>query len=187
MTSLINTTNLDSTFPVAGQNNDSQGFRDNFDNTKINLNRASLEITELQDKCLFKSKLVNSDLNNDLDSTIIYRAQLKAPSETFNDIGTRSGVVLIDYQVATFQKLTLNGNVAIALTNFPMDNQCGKLRLWITVPNISYTILLPNEVIYGTSDSRISSKTLTFTSPGDYIVEFISVDGGMAYWIVFVA
>ena len=187
MTSLINTTNLDSTFPIAGQNNDSQGFRDNFDTTKINLNRAKLEITELQDKCLFKSKLVNADLNNDLDSTIIYRAQLKAPSETFNDIGTLSGPVLIDYHVATFQKLTLNGNVAIALTNFPMDNQYGKLRLWITVPNISYTVLLPNEVIYGTSDSRISSKTITFTATGDYIVEFISVDGGMAYWIVFVA
>jgi len=187
MTSLINTTNLDSTFPIAGQNNDSQGFRDNFDNTKINLNRANLEITELQNKCVFKSKLVNSDLDNDLDSTIIYRAQLKASSETFNDIGTLSGPVLIDYHVATFQKITLNGNISIVLTNFPMDSQSGKIRVWITVPNISYTILLPNEVIYGTSDSRISSKIITFTYTGDYLVEFISVDGGMAYWIVFVA
>lgn len=49
MTSLINPTNIDGTYPIAGQDNDSQGFRDNFTNIKNNLETARLEITALQD------------------------------------------------------------------------------------------------------------------------------------------
>ena len=30
MASTINTANIDETYPIAGQDNDSQGFRDNF-------------------------------------------------------------------------------------------------------------------------------------------------------------
>ena len=38
MASNINANNIDGTFPIAGQDNDSQGFRDNFTNVKTNLN-----------------------------------------------------------------------------------------------------------------------------------------------------
>ena len=34
MASSINPSNVDGTYPVAGQDNDSQGFRDNFTNIK---------------------------------------------------------------------------------------------------------------------------------------------------------
>jgi len=48
MTSLINTTNIDETYPISGQDNDSQGFRDNFTNIKTQLDTASSEISGLQ-------------------------------------------------------------------------------------------------------------------------------------------
>ena len=48
MASLINTTNIDIAYPIAGQDNDSQGFRDNFTNIKSNLDQTKLEIEELQ-------------------------------------------------------------------------------------------------------------------------------------------
>ena len=49
MASLINPTNIDGTYPIAGQDNDSQGFRDNFTNIKNNLETARIEISALQD------------------------------------------------------------------------------------------------------------------------------------------
>jgi hypothetical protein len=49
MPSLINTTEIDTEFPVPGQDNDSQGFRDNFTNIKTNLDTAKTEIETLQD------------------------------------------------------------------------------------------------------------------------------------------
>ena len=48
MASNINTGNVDATYPKAGQDNDSQGFRDNFNAIKNNLQHAKDEIETLQ-------------------------------------------------------------------------------------------------------------------------------------------
>jgi hypothetical protein len=48
MTSLINPSNIDITFPIAGQDNDTQGFRTNYQNIRNNFTIASNEITALQ-------------------------------------------------------------------------------------------------------------------------------------------
>jgi hypothetical protein len=48
MTSKINATNIDITYPVAGQDNDTQGFRTNFTNIKSNFITAAGEISALQ-------------------------------------------------------------------------------------------------------------------------------------------
>jgi hypothetical protein len=48
MPSLINPNNIDITYPIAGQDNDTQGFRNNFQSIQNNLYTASQEITTLQ-------------------------------------------------------------------------------------------------------------------------------------------
>jgi len=48
MSSNINPNNINGNFPVAGQDNDSQGFRDNFTNILNNFSYAANEITALQ-------------------------------------------------------------------------------------------------------------------------------------------
>lgn len=48
MASLINPSNIDATFPIAGQDNDTQGFRTNYQNIKNNFTVASSEINALQ-------------------------------------------------------------------------------------------------------------------------------------------
>ena len=47
MASNINSNNIDGTYPIAGQDNDSQGFRTNFTNIKNNLAYAKSEIDDL--------------------------------------------------------------------------------------------------------------------------------------------
>ena len=64
MTSQINPNDIDGTYPVAGQDNDSQGFRTNFTNTVTNFQYAADEITDLQGKVLLKSALTGTTLNN---------------------------------------------------------------------------------------------------------------------------
>ena len=46
--SSINSTDIDAEYPVAGQDNDSQGFRDNFTTIKNSLATAKSEITTLE-------------------------------------------------------------------------------------------------------------------------------------------
>lgn len=50
MASNINTNNIDITFPIAGQDNDTQGFRTNYINIRNNFAKAAEEITALQNK-----------------------------------------------------------------------------------------------------------------------------------------
>ena len=73
MTSAINPNNIDSAYPVAGQDNDSQGFRDNFTNIKTNFEYAGSEITDLQNKVLLKAALTGSTLNNNLNGAAYQR------------------------------------------------------------------------------------------------------------------
>ena len=44
----IDSTSIDATYPVAGQDNNSQGFRDNFNTIKSNFATAKTEITSLE-------------------------------------------------------------------------------------------------------------------------------------------
>ena len=48
MASKIYPNNIDITYPVAGQDNDTQGFRTNFSNIKNNFSVAATEISALQ-------------------------------------------------------------------------------------------------------------------------------------------
>ena len=65
MASSITTTGIDTAYPVAGQDNDSQGFRDNFTNLKTALDTAKTEITDLESKAVLKSALSGDTLSND--------------------------------------------------------------------------------------------------------------------------
>ena len=67
--SSINPNNIDGTYPIAGQDNDSQGFRDNFTNIKNNFTFAYDELADLQSKAVLKSALNGSTLDNTLSYT----------------------------------------------------------------------------------------------------------------------
>ena len=71
MASNINPQNIDGAYPVAGQDNDSQGFRDNFTNTRTNFTYAADEISDLQAKAVLKAALVGTTLNNDMGGSLL--------------------------------------------------------------------------------------------------------------------
>jgi hypothetical protein len=63
MSSNINPNNINGNFPVAGQDNDSQGFRDNFTNILNNFSFAATEITDLQNSVTNIQNVVQSNGN----------------------------------------------------------------------------------------------------------------------------
>jgi hypothetical protein len=66
MTSQVNPNLIDEQYPVAGQDNDSQGFRDNFNNIKNNLSYIKDELEDLQAKVVLKEALTGTTLDNDM-------------------------------------------------------------------------------------------------------------------------
>jgi hypothetical protein len=75
MASNIVSTTIDETYPVAGVDNDSQGFRDNFQIIKDNFAAAKSEVEDLQDN-VARTDTDNNHLGNkiisaELDQKII--------------------------------------------------------------------------------------------------------------------
>ena len=112
--STINTNGLDVNYPVPGVNNSSQGFRNNFQNIKQNLDAAGNEITDLQGKVVLKAALANTVLNNDMANALISNAAIKGfRSPTYNLGGALSGTIVIDVSLADVQYGNIAGNVQL--------------------------------------------------------------------------
>jgi hypothetical protein len=129
MASNINFTDIDENFPVAGQDNDSQGFRDNFSTIKTSLNNAKSEIETLQ------TNTAKTNEDNDFNNSLVSFAKFKANSyQTFDTIQfTTSGT--IDWDDGHFQNVTVAGNATITLDSFPANSQYGHMRLSIRSNN----------------------------------------------------
>jgi len=185
MASNINPQNIDGAYPVAGQDNDSQGFRDNFTNTKTNFTYAAAEITDLQNKAVLKAALDGTVLNNDMGGSILANAQLQDMSETRVALGTVSGAQTVNYAAGSYYTLTTSGSVSIAFTNFPPAGQLGRVRLQISVASTAHTLTLPAAVSVGTANIQgYASNIITFNQTGTFEFEFETNDGGSTITII---
>ena len=117
MASSINPNNISVTFPVAGQDNDSQGFRDNFNNIKTNLTSAKTELEDIQSKGIFKSALTGTSLANDGAGSVLEDFELKDMSATSVAKGTLSGATAIDYSAGHFQTVTSGATLDLSFSN----------------------------------------------------------------------
>jgi hypothetical protein len=179
MTSAINPNNIDGTYPVAGQDNNSQGFRDNFTNIKTNFQFAEDEITDLQNNVVLKSALSGTTLDNDMLGSVLSNAELNDMGYTRLALGTTGGSVTINYAVGMYQTMTTNASTSLAFTNFPPAGVAGEVYFQITVASTAHTLTLPAAVSLGLSGIQgISGQVITFGATGTYNFRFTSNDGG---------
>ena len=189
MASQINPNDIDGAYPVAGQDNNSQGFRDNFTNTKTNFTYAANEITDLQNNVVLKAALTGTTLDNDMGGSTISDAVIRDFACTKEPIGTVSGSQTINYASGHYQTLTTNGSVTLAFTNFPTGGNQAFLIVRVTVASTAHTLTLPAAV--GTSASAtsvlgiqgISSNVITFAATGTYEFQFHTEDGGTSIYL----
>ena len=185
MASAINPNNIDGAYPIAGQDNDSQGFRDNFTNTRTNFAFAAQEITDLQNKVVLKAALTGSTLNNDMGGSILSNAQLQDMSETRVALGSVSGAQSINYAAGPYYTLSTSGSVSIIFTNLSPAGTVSRIRLQITVTSTAHTLTLPAAVSVGTSNIQgYASNVITFNKTGTYEFEFETNDGGSTITII---
>lgn len=181
MTSAINPNNIDGAYPVAGQDNNSQGFRDNFTNTKTNFQYAANEITDLQNKAVLKSALNGTTLNNNMGGSILSNAQLQNMSDTVVPLGTINGDVGINYAAGPYQTVTTGGPISLAFTNFTAAGTADSVFLQVTVANVAHTMTMPSAVSVnaaGITGIDIATNTITFPVTGVYTFQFTTSNGG---------
>lgn len=181
MASNINANNIDGTYPVAGQDNDSQGFRTNFTNIKTNFTNAKSEIEDLQGKVIVKSALTGVSLDNNMAGTVLSGAQLKDTRESLVNIGTAGGSQELNHGTAHNYSITTNASVSLSFAGFPAAGTVGRIRFEITVASLTHTLTLPSSVttgIDGIPGYNETTRVLTFDELGTYHFEFWTRDGG---------
>lgn len=185
MTSSINPNNIDNAYPVAGQDNDSQGFRDNFTNIKTNFAYAGSEITDLQSKVLLKAALSGTSLDNDLGGSPLVGAQIQNFTAAKVDLGTTSGTVTINYAAGHYQVVSSSGSMTLAFTNIPAAGSAAMFRVRVTINSVAHTLTLPVAVNLGLAEIQgISGSTITFPTTGTFEFEFVTIDGGSSVEIL---
>lgn len=175
----INPNNVDGTYPIAGQDNDSQGFRDNFTNIKSNFTFAQSEIEDLASKVILKSALTGTTLNNEFSDALVSGAKIKDFSETRFDQGTASGTITLNHVNGHYQTVTTSGSISIEFSNLPAAGALGRIRLEVEVTSTSHTMTLPAAVTYGV-DGLLGTvaNVMTFAETGKFIFEFTTKDAG---------
>lgn len=159
MTSNIVSDTIDENYPVAGQDNDSQGFRDNFAVIKDGLATANSEITDLQ------VNTAKTDRDNNFNGSLIDNAQTNRLYGTVYNTNTElSGTVTIDYAAGEYQIVTVSRNCTLRFQNWPTrtDNVpvYAKVRVAL-IPNSSTSY----NVTFSTVNGSVRTTALNATFP----------------------
>jgi len=187
MTSQINPNDIDGAYPVAGQDNNSQGFRTNFTNTVTNFQYAADEITDLQNNAVLKAALTGTALDNNMNGSLLYNFLAKEVSQTTSLIGTTSGSVTLNWANGSYQTLTTSGSIVLGFSNFPAAGVAASIVLQINVQSIAHTLQLPAAVTIGTANLQgyvPSTRIITFSTTGIYTFEFSTVNGGSTVSVI---
>jgi len=134
MVSLINYSSIDATYPIAGKDNDSQGFRDNFGYIKNGLEIAQGEITGLQNNSALTSE--NNNFNNNQITGAIFRNN----SDLFFDGGTISDNTLVNYANGPYQKFIISGTLTLTLEFPNLTANVYRMRVELVGIDESYAV-----------------------------------------------
>ena len=154
MTSLINFAAINENFPVAGQDNDTQVFRDNFSTIRDNFSAAKTEITDLQDNA------ARTDEDNDFLYNVVGSLTLQDAYLRKKDYGAAivAGTQDISFKQAMYHVVKFGANTSLSFSEFPTAvvditglGQVGKATL----------------ELYGDGTAR----TITFITSGSTVIK----------------
>ena len=141
MASKIIPGNVDGTYPKAGQDNSSQGMRDNFSAIQTNFTEAKTEIEELQTN---KASLNGS---SDFADNEVLRAKVKDISEVVYWHGTTGGNITLNHENGHYQTATITASTTFSFLNFPPSGALGRIILDLTVQPSASTLTFPSATI----------------------------------------
>jgi len=128
----INANAINTTYPVAGQDNDSQGFRDNFTAIQAGLATAKSEITTLQSNSVLVADLATSTtpvVNNLLGSTISNGIFLQFNGQAVGNIPVNSTGATVNINSGPIQQFTLSAGAVLTITGWPVSGLWSVIRL----------------------------------------------------------
>ena len=195
MTSAINYSAVDTAYPIAGEDNDSQGFRDNFTAVANGLAVASAEISALQLHAIVNNSLYTPDTPyvNDLQgSTLSNGIYSNLRGAVRNVAISSSGVTDIDLHNGPLQIFNIGSSgVTLRFSNWAADGQYASVKVHL-VNTSSVTPHTPTlsterggEIMYGAGTSTFPSLALAVTGKHK-VIEAWSYNNGATVFVNYV-
>jgi hypothetical protein len=184
MASNIVSTTIDETYPVAGVDNDSQGFRDNFQIIKDNFAAAKSEVEDLQDN------VARTDTDNNHLGNKIISAELDQCTEAFTPIGIVNTDQNISFLNGHYQTFLVTDSLTLTLADWPDSGTLARITAQIEIADGSageFLITFRGEnsgnfksdgSVEWDSESATSVVATTASTTQPTIVEFWTADGG---------
>jgi hypothetical protein len=197
MSTITNTSNLiNIAFPIAGQDNDSSGFRDNYNLIQESFTSAANEVSDLQSKALLITPLVGTtSTNNDfagatVKNVVLQGQGIQAVNNTLNAVG---GNVNIDYSQGSYQKFSISSATHFTIS-WPANSVgiLNELSLELsngsTQSSVSVTFNPPTggSIRVDSSIGLTLPLTITQAAPAVNIYEIHTTDGGYTSYLRFV-
>ena len=201
MASNINDTGVNSSYPIAGQDNDSQGFRDNFTVISNNFVAAKSEITTLQTTTAqgvtyTPGDETNPNVNDFLASTL-QNANFKNTTETaYVASATVQTSQNINLDNGAYQEFTVGADITLTLANWSSTTaKTGRIRLHIksdqtpgssTNRTVTFASNAGGGTIKTNNNWPTGDLTAVIGAPAGastfYAFEFVSYDSGATVW-----
>jgi hypothetical protein len=196
--SSINFESIDQNYPIAGQDNNSQGFRDNFNYIRSAFSTAKSEITALE------TNAAKLNENNDFGGVTLANAQLQEVYGQYSNKGTytynastgSTPEVAVNVGDAEFFNVVFavsnatpsvlyNPEFIVRFSNWPDSNLHGKITISFSGGDVDFT---PRFIFQTTSGTIRYSSTLdstgrTLSTGGETkVVEVWTNDGGITVY-----
>lgn len=158
-------------FPVAGEDNDSQGFRSNFSRIQNAFSSAADQLTSLQ------TNSVSLNAQNDFGNNVIKRAALQGGSEIVKDrTGEGPKAYTVNYAEGSYQQFSGSpGNYIFTIENWPPSGKLGTIRLEIMPTSVStITISFSGPVTFLDN----VTQPVSYTQSKPVVWELFSPDSG---------
>jgi hypothetical protein len=173
---------IDGEYPVAGIDNDSQGFRDNFTVIKSSLAAAKTETEDLQ------TNVSRKDTDNNHAGNKIIDAELDHITLAFIPIGTVNGAQNISFLNGHYQQFEATQDFTLTLADWPAAGRLAKMTVEFTsddgsTRNVTFqgegnAVFRSNVDTWAAGSSQ--TQVIATSASDDYptILEFWTHDGG---------
>jgi hypothetical protein len=180
-TSSSNIGTINADYPVAGQDNDSQGFRDNFTKVKTELTNAQADLTALDTNAVKNNDAITNMQGNTINNVVITRGSQKFYS---GGVLSSAGVRPVSYEIATYHSYTINSTgITLQLADWPTSGKYAEVLVELRGRSQADT------VSFDTANSGSIKVATGFAHPATiddnvhpYIYRFWTIDGGQTVY-----
>jgi|TARA_B100001094_G_scaffold264140_1_gene266020 hypothetical protein len=180
-TSSSNIASIDADYPRAGQDNDSQGFRDNFTKVKDELTNAHADLTALDTNTVKNNDAITNMQGNTINNVVITQGSQKFYS---GGVLSSAGVRPVSYEIATYHSYTINSTgITLQLADWPTSGKYAEVLIELRGRSQADT------VTFDTENSGSIKVATGFAHPATiddnihpYIYRFWTIDGGQTVY-----